>query len=77
MNPSTIRNKLASLGISPAQYDFGWEFSRPVIWFGEHVMPLPLDDCQDEAFATDIADAVANPQKYTSIDILRRIKNEP
>lgn len=74
MNPSTIRSKLNSLGISSDQYDFGWEHSIPVLRFGDRVLPLPVSDANDDTFAEVVADVINNPQKYTTIDIMRRLK---
>jgi hypothetical protein len=74
MNPSTIRSKLNTLGIRPDQYDFGWEHCIPVLWFGDRVLPLPVSDANDDTFAEVVADVINNPQKYTTIDIMRRLK---
>jgi hypothetical protein len=74
MNPSTIRSKLNSLGISSDQYDFGWAHCIPVIWIGDLVLPLPVNDVKDDAFAEIVAYVINNPQKYTTIDIMRRLK---
>lgn len=80
MNPSTIRSKLNSLGIKLISYDFGWSQGVPAVRVGSIITPIPVNDCQDEAFAEYVADIVQHPEKYkldAEINSARMAKHEP